>query len=121
MSAKIVGGDSDVFNLENIQRVETEFMEELEKLQPNISCEGIETEKMDVDGKEMVIVDDVPAKKSGKLRWRKKKKSEQLDTKINIQPGVLRLKKLQKTNAKKQRKVAARLIKCEEKLMNIDL
>ncbi|XP_050520204.1 guanine nucleotide-binding protein-like 3 homolog [Daktulosphaira vitifoliae] len=121
LSAKIVSDTSTIFNLENIQRVETEFMEELEKIQPDLSVEGTQTNKMDIDGKQMIVVDDVQTKKSGKLRWRKKKKVESSDKKIDIQPGVLRLKKLQKENAKKQRKIASRLIKCEEKLMNIDL
>lgn len=105
-----------------MQRVETEFMEELAKIQPESTGEGIQTDSMDVDGKSMVVVDDgVATKKSGKLRWRKKKKSEPMETKIDIQPGVLKLKKLQKMNAKKQRKTAARLVKCETILSNIDL
>lgn len=113
---------TDVFSLDNVQRVETEFMEELAKLQPNTTGEVTQTDSMDVDGKSMIVVDDgVQAKKSGKLRWRKKKKSELNETKIDLQPGVLKLKKLQKSNAKKQRKTAARLIKCEERLLNIDL
>jgi len=44
-----------------------------------------------------------------------------METKIVLQPGVLKLKKLQKANAKKQRKTASRLIKCEKLLDNIDL
>lgn len=113
---------SDVFNLDNVQRVETEFMEELAKLQPDSTGEGTQTDSMEIDGKSMVVVDDgVETKKSGKLRWRKKKKAETTETKIDIQPGVLKLKKLQKLNAKKQRKTAARLIKCEEKLDNFSL
>lgn len=97
-------------------------MEELAKLQPETSGEGVVTDSMDVDGKSMVVVDDgIQAKKSGKLRWRKKKKSEVTESKIDIQPGVLKLKKLQKANAKKQRKTAARLVKCEKLLDNFDL
>lgn len=108
--------------MDNVKRVETEFMEELTKLQPESSGAGVQTELMDVDGKSMVVVDDgVQTKKSGKLRWRKKKKAETMDTKIDIQPGVIRLKKLQKFNAKKQRKTAARLIKCEQLFDNFDL
>lgn len=122
LSAQIVNDVTDVFNLDNIQRVETEFMEELAKLQPESSGAGVQTESMDVDGKSMVVVDDgIQTKKSGKLRWRKKRKVESMDTKIDIQPGVIRLKKLQKSNAKKQRKTAARLIKCEQLLDNFDL
>lgn len=108
--------------MDNVQRVETEFMEELAKLQPESTGTGVQTESMDVDGKSVVVVDDgVQAKKSGKLRWRKKKKSELIETKIDIQPGVIKLKKLQKFNAKKKRKTAARLIKCEQLLDKIDL
>lgn len=122
LSAQIVNDATDVFNLDNVQRVETEFLEELAKLQPESTGGGVQTDSMDIDGKSMVVVDDgVQTKKSGKLRWRKKKKSETTETKINIQPGVLRLKKLQQANAKKQRKTAARLIKCENLLNNIDL
>lgn len=121
LSAQIVSDVTDVFNLDNVQRVETEFMEELAKLQPETSGEGVVTESMDVDGKSMVVVDDIQAKKSGKLRWRKKKKTEAAESKIDIQPGVLKLKKLQKANAKKQRKTAARLVKCEKLLDNFDL
>lgn len=122
VSAQIVSDVTDVFNLDNVQRVETEFMEELAKLQPETSGEGVVTDSMDVDGKSMVVVDDgIQAKKSGKLRWRKKKKSEVTESKIDIQPGVLKLKKLQKANAKKQRKTAARLVKCEKLLDNFDL
>lgn len=117
LSAQIVSNETDVFNLDNVQRVETEFMEELAKLQPESGGAGVKTESMDVDGKSMVVVDDgVQAKKTGKLRWRKKKKSELTETKIDIQPGVIKLKKLQKANAKKKRKTAARLIKCEQLL-----
>lgn len=117
LSAQIVSNETDVFNLDNVQRVETEFMEELAKLQPESTGAGVKTESMDVDGKSMVVVDDgVQAKKTGKLRWRKKKKSELTETKIDIQPGVIKLKKLQKANAKKKRKTAARLIKCEQLL-----
>lgn len=105
-----------------MQRIETEFMEELAKLQPESTGEGVKTDTMDVDGKSVVVVDDgVQTKKSGKLRWRKKKKSETMETKIVLQPGILKLKKLQKANAKKQRKTASRLIKCEKLLDNIDL
>lgn len=107
--------------MDDVQRVETEFMEELAKLQPESTGEGKQTNSMEVDGKSMVVIDDVQTKKSGKLRWRKKKKCQSTETKIDIQPGVLRLKKLQKSNAKKQRKTAARLIKCENLLNNIDL
>jgi len=121
LSAQIVNDVTDIFNVDNVQRVETEFMEELAKLQPESTGEGIKIDSMDVDGKPVVIVDDVQAKKSGKLRWRKKKKCESLETKINIQPGVIKLKKLQKANAKKQRKTAARLIKCEKLLDDINL
>lgn len=122
LSAHIVSDVTDVFNLDNVQRVETEFMEELAKLQPESTGGGTQTDSMDIDGKSMVVVDDgVQTKKSGKLRWRKKNKSETTDTKIDIQPGVLKLKKLQKANAKKQRKTAARLIKCEQLFDNIDL
>lgn len=97
-------------------------MEELAKLQPESTGAGVQTELMDVDGKSMVVVDDgVQTKKSGKLRWRKKKKSELIETKIDIQPGVIKLKKLQKSNAKKKRKTAARLIKCQELLNKVDL
>lgn len=92
-------------------------MEELAKLQPESTGAEVQTESMDVDGKSMVVVDDgVQAKKTGKLRWRKKKKSELTETKIDIQPGIIKLKKLQKSNAKKKRKTAARLIKCEQLL-----
>lgn len=122
LSAQIVSDVTDVFNLDNVQRIETEFMEELAKLQPASTGEGTQTESMNVDGKSVVVVDDgVQTKKSGKLRWRKKKKSELTETKIDIQPGVLKLKKLQKFNAKKKRKTAARLMKCEKMLDNIDL
>jgi len=121
LSAQIVNDVTDIFNVDNVQRVETEFMEELVKFQPESTGEGIKMDSMDVDGKPVVVVDDVQTKKSGKLRWRKKKKCESLETKINIQPGVIKLKKLQKANAKKQRKTAARLIKCENLLSNIDL
>lgn len=121
MSAKIVNDVTNIFNLDNVQRVETEFMEELAKLQPESTGEGTKMNSMDVDGKPMVVVDDVQTKKSGKLRWRKKKKCESMETKINIEPGVIKLKKLQKANAKKKRKTAARLIKCENLLENIDL
>ncbi|CAI6347500.1 unnamed protein product [Macrosiphum euphorbiae] len=122
LSAQIVTNVTDVFNLDNVQRIETEFMEELAKLQPESTGEAVKTDTMDVDGKSMVVVDDgVQTKKSGKLRWRKKKKSEPMETKIVLQPGILKLKKLQKANAKKQRKTASRLIKCEKLLDNIDL
>lgn len=121
LSAQIVNDVTDIFNVDNVQRVETEFMEELAKLQPESTGEGTKMDSMDVDGKPVVVVDDVQTKKSGKLRWRKKKKCESLETKINIQPGVIKLKKLQKANAKKQRKTAARLIKCENLLGNIEL
>jgi predicted phosphoribosyltransferase len=122
LSAKIVSDVTDVFNLDNVQRVETEFMEELAKLQPESSGKEVKTDSMEVDGKTMVVVDDgVQTKKSGKLRWRKKKKPESMETKIDIQPGVIKLKKLQKFNAKKQRKTAARLIKCQNLLDNFDL
>ncbi|KAF0758496.1 guanine nucleotide-binding protein-like 3, partial [Aphis craccivora] len=122
LSAQIVTDATDVFNLDNVQRIETEFMEELAKIQPESTGEGVKTDTMDVDGKSMVVVDDgVQTKKSGKLRWRKKKKSEPNEMKIDLQPGVLKLKKLQKANAKKQRKTASRLIKCEQLLDNIDL
>lgn len=105
-----------------MQRIETEFMEELAKLQPELTGEGVKTDSMDIDGKSMVVIDDgVQTKKSGKLRWRKKKKSQPMEMKIDLQPGVLKLKKLQKANAKKQRKTASRLIKCEQLLDNIDL
>lgn len=122
ISAKIVSDVTDVFNLDNVQRVETEFMEELAKLQPESTGKEVQTESMVVDGKSMVVVDDgIQTKKSGKLRWRKKKKPESMETKIDIQPGVIKLKKLQKFNAKKQRKTAARLLKCEKLLDNFDL
>lgn len=122
LSAKIVSDVTDVFNLDNVQRVETEFMEELAKLQPESTGKAVQTDSMEVDGKSMVVVDDgIQAKKSGKLRWRKKKKTESTETKIDIQPGVIKLKKLQKFNAKKQRKTAARLIKCEKLLDNFNM
>lgn len=121
LSAQIVNSVTNVFNVDTVQRVEMEFMEELEKLQPKSTDEGTKIDSMDVDGKPVVVVDDVQTKKSGKLRWRKKKKCESLETKIDIQPGVIKLKKLQKANAKKQRKTAARLIKCENLLSNVNL
>ncbi|VVC35927.1 GTP binding domain,P-loop containing nucleoside triphosphate hydrolase,GTP-binding protein, orthogonal [Cinara cedri] len=122
LSAQIVNDVTDVFNLDNVQRVETEFMEELAKLQPESTGEGVQTDSMDVDGKSMVVVDDgVQTKKSGKLRWRRKKKSDSAETKIDIQPGILKLKKLQKSNAKKKRKTAARLEKCENLLSSFEL
>lgn len=108
--------------MDNVQRVETEFMEELAKLQPESTGEGIQTDSMDVDGKSVVVVDDgVQTKKSGKLRWRKKKKSDLTESKIDIQPGIIKLKKLQKSNAKKKRKTAARLEKCEHLLSGFEL
>jgi len=84
LSAQIVNDVTDVFNVDNVQRVETEFMEELAKLQPESTGEGTKMNSVDVDGKPVVVVDDVQTKKSGKLRWRKKKKCESAETKINI-------------------------------------
>lgn len=122
LSAQIVSDVTDVFNLDNVQRVETEFMEELAKLQPESTGEGIQTDSMDVDGTSMVVVDDgVQTKKSGKLRWRRKKKSASENSKVDIQPGIIKLKKLQKSSAKKRRKTAARLEKCANLLSNFEL